>query len=633
MSEFSPFCPDCFHDKGHVQICPHCGWDDSEAPIETVLKPGTSLHHGQYLIGRVLGKPGGFGITYLGFDTRLEIKVAIKEYFPRECIRKHDHATVSAPTTEAKEFRVALDGFMKEARTVAKLKHANIVRVNNFFEENGTGYLVMDYYEGLTLAEYLQSKGGKLTEPTALATLMPILDGLREAHQAGILHRDIKPQNIYLTTGNQPILLDFGAARPIVRRDASLQATIGLYTPGYSPFEQQMTNGKQGPWTDVYACAATLYHMVTGECPPPAGDRILDGDPLIDPAEYRVTAKLSAILVKALAVKPEGRYQTIAEFQDGLTGNQPQEPDEDSEVTVVSCPTCGTGNRIPKSKSLADATCGKCGNKLRPEVEEFTTASCRSCGTSNRISKNTALQEAKCGNCGKGLGAGRSDGWKWALGIGGVLLVIVLFSVMRGEKEAMEVKLEAQRQAAAADAQRAEATRQQEAERLVDAQRAEATRQQEAQRQADAQRAEATRQQEAQRQADAQRAEATRQQEAQALASFRMEGQWAVNFSTPDGTSYDGYVRVNERNSNGISSGIMELSYRIKGEYRKVRQDATVMVEGNKVSVHCINPVVLNRSDIKYNADTFFLTVQNSKLLKGHTKDMAGTTGAATFTR
>ena len=338
MNEHPPLCPDCFHDKDHVQICPHCGWDDSEAPIETVLKPGTSLHHGQYLIGRVLGKPGGFGITYLGFDTRLEIKVAIKEYFPRECIRKHDHATVSAPTTEAKEFRVALDGFMKEARTVAKLKHANIVRVNNFFEENGTGYLVMDYYEGLTLAEYLQPKGGKLTEPTALAILMPILDGLREAHQAGILHRDIKPQNIYLTTGNQPILLDFGAARPIVRRDASLQATIGLYTPGYSPFEQQMTNGKQGPWTDVYASAATLYHMVTGECPPPAGDRILYGDTLIDPTEYRVTAKLSAILVKALAVKPEGRYQSIREFQAMLLSEGAVAPKEEPVRPAVETP-------------------------------------------------------------------------------------------------------------------------------------------------------------------------------------------------------------------------------------------------------------------------------------------------------
>jgi len=161
----------------------------------------TLLDRNHYLIGRVLGRPGGFGITYLGWDIRLEGFFAIKEYLPRDLAgRDTDRATVMPHSREDKElFRYGLEQFLQEARTLKKIDHSNVVRVSNFFEENDTAYLVMDYYKGITLEEYRKQQGGKIAETLAINIMMPILDGLREVHERGFLHRDIKPQNIYLT--------------------------------------------------------------------------------------------------------------------------------------------------------------------------------------------------------------------------------------------------------------------------------------------------------------------------------------------------------------------------------------------------------------------------------------------------
>jgi serine/threonine protein kinase len=211
---YAALCPGCFAEKGNASLCPHCGYDESLKRGPLVLSHRTLLHHGQYLIGRVLGKPGGFGITYLALDTKLETRVAIKEYLPRDLAgRDAGHATISAHSTEDGEFfRYGLTQFLQEARTLAQFDHANIVRVRNFFEENGTGYLVMDYYDGVTLADYLaQQPQGKLPEKTAIGILMPILDGLREVHAKNFLHRDIKPQNLLLDSASGILkLCDFG---------------------------------------------------------------------------------------------------------------------------------------------------------------------------------------------------------------------------------------------------------------------------------------------------------------------------------------------------------------------------------------------------------------------------------------
>ena len=317
---FTELCPGCFAEKGTASLCPQCGYDESLKRGPLVLAHRTLLHHGQYLIGRVLGKPGGFGITYLALDTKLETRVGIKEYLPRDLAgRDAGHATISAHSAEDGEFfRYGLTQFLQEARTLAQFDHANIVRVRNFFEENGTGYLVMDYYDGVTLADYLaQQPQGRLPEKTAVGILMPILDGLREVHAKNFLHRDIKPQNIYLTTGNRPILLDFGAARQAMgERSRSLSVVL---SEGYAPYEQYHRRGEQGPWTDIYACAAVLYHAVAGEAPPPATERVHKDE--LDIAALELSASLTNALRLGLAADHHHRPQRMTEFQALLLGN------------------------------------------------------------------------------------------------------------------------------------------------------------------------------------------------------------------------------------------------------------------------------------------------------------------------
>jgi len=347
VSTFTHLCPSCFADKGNASACPHCGYDESLKRSPLVLPHRTLLNNGQYLIGKVLGKLGGFGITYLAFDTKLETKVAIKEYLPRDLAgRDGDHATISAHSADdAEHFRYGLTQFLQEARTLARFDHTNIVRVRNFFEENGTGYLVMDYYDGITLADYLaQQPQGKLPEQTAIDILMPILDGLREVHAQNFLHRDIKPQNIYLTTGNRAILLDFGAARQAMsERSRSLSVVL---SEGYAPYEQYHRRGEQGPWTDIYSCAAVLYHAVAGEPPPPATERVAKDD--LDIGSLGVSARLADALRAGLAVDHKLRPQTMKDFQltllhGLLTHNAPKtllNPDEISPLNDKTKAAC-----------------------------------------------------------------------------------------------------------------------------------------------------------------------------------------------------------------------------------------------------------------------------------------------------
>ena len=332
-----PFCPGCFENKGEAERCPHCGYDEARPLASLLLPHRTLLNREKYIIGKLLGTPGGFGITYLGWDCMLRRTVAIKEYMPRMiAVRDKDGLSVT-PTTESEDtYRDGVKRFIEEARTLAMFRHKNVVRVFEYFEENNTAYTVMEYYHGRSLAEYVKTQpNGRMSEQEAIDIMLPILDGLREVHEQKFLHRDIKPPNIYLAERPKkpttPILLDFGAARyALGEMSQSLQVVL---TPGYAPYEQYTRRGKQGPWTDIYACAATLYSLVTGEKPPEAMDR-RDEDTLRPPSELveGISPVLEQALMKSLTVLPGDRTQTVDEFEDLLTLEEiTQEPPPEPE--------------------------------------------------------------------------------------------------------------------------------------------------------------------------------------------------------------------------------------------------------------------------------------------------------------
>jgi TPR repeat protein len=279
----------------------------------------------EYQIQSILGH-GGFGITYLAHDTKLDAPVAIKEYLPNEiAVRDTDHTVQPKSSQDANDFAWGLDRFLLEARTLAQFKHPNIVRVWRFFEAHNTAYIVMEYEQGHSFVKVLKA-GKTVTEAELMALLPPLLDGLETVHNAGYLHRDIKPGNIYLRDKDQsPVLIDFGAARyDVTSRSRSVTTIV---TPGYSPFEQYQGKGSlQGAWTDIYALGAVLYRIIGGTMLVDATERInalVDNKPdPLKPAVKVGRGRYSQSLLEAIdwALKPKNqdRPQTIAQWSTKL---------------------------------------------------------------------------------------------------------------------------------------------------------------------------------------------------------------------------------------------------------------------------------------------------------------------------
>ncbi len=198
----------------------------------------------EYRLESVLGA-GAFGMTYLAWDTHLEKHVAIKEYLPTElAVRALDGSVVPVTTEHGYNYQWALDRFILEARTLARFSHPNIVRVNRYFEANGTGYMVMDYEKGESLWQLLK-RAPRPQESQLRAMLMPLLDGLEAVHETGFLHRDIKPSNVFIRENGMPVLLDFGAARQAI--GGATKSLTSILTPGYAPLEQYSGDGHQDP--------------------------------------------------------------------------------------------------------------------------------------------------------------------------------------------------------------------------------------------------------------------------------------------------------------------------------------------------------------------------------------------------
>jgi serine/threonine-protein kinase len=279
------------------------------------LPLGTRLA-GRYTVDQVLGQ-GGFGITYAATDTALGRQVALKEFFPDGSTRQ---VTRLMPPTSlgGLGFEEAKQRFIEEARTLAQFAHPGIVKVFDVFEENGTAYLVMELLQGQTLGQRI-AQMGRLPEQEVLQIALKVADALQTVHQAGLLHRDIKPDNLFLV-GDKVVLIDFGTARVFAKNRTV--AHTRMVTPGYAPLEQYASSAKLGPYTDIYALGATLFHALTGAAPPTATDRAT-GVHL--PALPRATSPaLTNLLGSSLGMKITERPANVAQWLEAL--NQPAPP-------------------------------------------------------------------------------------------------------------------------------------------------------------------------------------------------------------------------------------------------------------------------------------------------------------------
>ena len=319
------------------EFCPVCGKPKRGVKTyERALEPGTILN-GKFLIGNILGM-GNFGITYMGFDMLLEYRVAIKEFFPTDMVERNEDGSlyVSYETSE-EEFQEELKAYLREARILAQFsKYPGIVSIKELFYANNTGYMVMEYLEGGTLRRFVDNNGGHLPVNKTLELMEPVISSMEEIHKAGLIHRDISPENIMLDNDGTIKVIDFGATKKLSNKTE--QIYFGKF--GYAPLEQMMGEN-QGPWTDVYGICATMYCMITGDIPTDAYERS-QNEPLTHIADYNVPMekRVSDAIMKGMAMEPADRFQDMGMLKRALYGVKKSEAEK--EPQAVTYPTIST---------------------------------------------------------------------------------------------------------------------------------------------------------------------------------------------------------------------------------------------------------------------------------------------------
>ena len=328
--ERTVLCYSCFHEfEARFGVCPNCGAVYSKEPVEAIhLRPGTLLGK-RYLIGQAVSS-GGFGIIYRAWDTKLDAIVAVKEFFANRMMTRAPGETQVIVTRKSKaEFDYRKERFLAEARNMAKFSnHKNIPTVYEFFEENGTAYIVMELLQGEDLRDYLNSHGGKIEQGFAIMIANEIGNALSALHEKGIIHRDVAPDNIYLNSrdGLQIMLLDLGAAKLADTTDDVIDIVL---KPGYSPVEQYDNTDSIGTWTDVYSLGATMYAMLTGIKPEESTNRKeavnrKEEDPVVPPHEIDPTIpeNLSNAIMKAMAIQRNLRFKNVNDFLKAINGEK-----------------------------------------------------------------------------------------------------------------------------------------------------------------------------------------------------------------------------------------------------------------------------------------------------------------------
>lgn len=340
MSTINPkcLCPGCMAVLDEPDLpCPLCGFDKTTyAPSPRSLRPFTILS-GKYLVGKVIGE-GGFGITYIGFNLDTELPVAIKEYFPSELATRDITAgnALSIFAGESQQlYKEGLEKYLREARNLTMFSDLpGIVTVKDFFYENETAYIIMEYINGITLKQHLIKVGGRMSQSEVTKMMKPVLESMIKIHETGMIHRDISPDNIMITKNNQIKLTDFGAAR-VCNGEDNKSITVVLKR-GYAPEEQYRVKGVQGPWTDVYALCATMYKMITGITPQEALERIIEDN--VEPLskfDKDIWPEIDYAIMKGLSLRAQDRFQNVGELVDALYYSV-IEKDENGNPVLVS---------------------------------------------------------------------------------------------------------------------------------------------------------------------------------------------------------------------------------------------------------------------------------------------------------
>lgn len=320
--EGTGYCMGCMHKLDWDGRCHYCGFDERNYKKDQQLGLHTRLKNGEYMIGRQLGQ-GGFGITYIGMDTTLLQTVAIKEYFPFGAVRRNDRNEIELYDEKyRKDYEKGLESFLCEGRILARFSNLTaVVGVKNFFHENNTAYLVMDYVEGLSVREYVKNYG-VLSPDRTLFLVQQVIADMQMIHHKQVLHRDVSADNLIITHNGSLKLIDFGATRQEFTKN-QYTGTI-LCKQGYSAIEQYSTGRNQGPWTDIYGLCASIYFMLTGVVPDSAPDRIQNDcvRSLVQMDEIAMPKVQKEAIMKGLAVEVEHRYHTMAELYAALYGEK-----------------------------------------------------------------------------------------------------------------------------------------------------------------------------------------------------------------------------------------------------------------------------------------------------------------------
>ena len=273
--------------------------------------PFDTIIHGRYRIDKVLGF-GGFGITYQGENLNDHTRVAIKEYYPSGMVTRMPGTTAVEVNSSYEQFMKGKDRFLREARIIYHCNNPHILHIFSLFEENNTAYYVMEFLEGEDLRTLIKRQGGRIAWTELKPLCLQIMDALAAVHSEGILHRDISPDNIYVSNGYNAKLIDFGAARSI----GSNRSMSVILKKGYAPPEQYQTRGNFGPWTDIYALGGTMFRALTGEMPVESIERVRN-DTLRPPSSYGVKLPQEAdmAIMRAMNINEGDRFQSVEEFR------------------------------------------------------------------------------------------------------------------------------------------------------------------------------------------------------------------------------------------------------------------------------------------------------------------------------